>query len=328
MLVGARKTLGPGGIGELLQKVEISDALIEKHGARITREQFVRLYEAVALATGDEMLGLWSRPIRGGTLKYLGQSMLDAPTVFTAMYRFTKFWNLLLDDDQLEFSCDEGIARLALVSLMRGVTPVVFGHELMVKLIHGIASWLIGRQLHITGVGFGFPRPPHFSEYAELFPGPVQFDQAVTFVAFDEQSLRQRFHRTKRELLEFVKRAPDDWIFVTFDHGGTRSRVRAFLSDKPISEQDLSAASRALGMSDRTLSRKLASEQTSFQKVRDEVRRDIAVHKLVKTNQSICEIAASVGFDNTPAFYRAFRTWKGGTPSRLLKKSFCELVGV
>jgi len=178
------------------------------------------------------MLGLWSRPIRGGTLKYLGQSLLDAPSAFTAMYRFSKFWNLLLDDYQLKFSCDQGVVGLALVSQMRDIMPVVFGHELMVKLIHGVASWLIGRQLHITAVGFGFSRPQHFSEYAELFPGPVQFDQAETFVAFGEQSLRQRFHRTKRELLEFVKRAPDDWIFVTFDHW---ARHPAFVHFFPMS---------------------------------------------------------------------------------------------
>jgi hypothetical protein len=44
------------------------------------------------------MLGLWSRPIRAGTLKYLGLSLLDAPSLMVAMYRFTRFWNLLLDD--------------------------------------------------------------------------------------------------------------------------------------------------------------------------------------------------------------------------------------
>ena len=118
----------------------------------------------------------------------------------------------------------------------------------------------------------------------------------------------------RSELLEFVKRAPDDWIFVTFDHGGTTSRVRAFLSDSAAPEQNLAAASACLCMSDRTLSRRLASEGTSFQRIRDEVRRDMAVHQLVKTNASVDAIAASIGFDNTPAFYRAFRGWTGSTP--------------
>ena len=62
------------------------------------------------------------------------------------------------------------------------------------------------------------------------------------------------------------------------------------------------------------LSRKLASEGTSFRAVKEEVRRDVAIQRLVKTREPIDLIAASVGFDNTPAFHRAFRTWTGSTP--------------
>src|ERR1700737_3077335 len=96
MLMGVRRTLSPARVDDLLVKSGIAPSFLD--GRRTTREQFVRLYEVVAMATGDEMLGLWSRPIRGGTLKYLGLSLLDAPSLLTAMYRFTRFWNLLLDD--------------------------------------------------------------------------------------------------------------------------------------------------------------------------------------------------------------------------------------
>ncbi|TGV11253.1 AraC family transcriptional regulator [Mesorhizobium sp. M8A.F.Ca.ET.173.01.1.1] len=314
LLVGARKVLQPYEVETLLQTAGITQTVIERQGARVTREQFVRLYEVVVLATGDEMLGLWSRPLRAGTFKYLGQVLLDAPSAFTAMYRFSRFWSILLDDYKLEFSCNQGTVRLALVPAAQDIKPIASGHELMIKLIYGIASWLIGRRLEIIHVGFGFARPPRFSEHAELFPGPVGFDHDVTFVCFDEQSLRQPFHRTKRELLEFVKRAPNDWIFVTFDRGATTSRVRAFLSGKAASEQKLLSAASALGMSDRTLSRRLAFEGTGFQKIRDEIRRDMAVDALVNTSEPIDAIAASVGFENTQAFYRAFHAWTGGTP--------------
>lgn len=321
MLAGATTMLGPDHVRGLLRDSGIDEPLFRKPGARISREQFVRLYETVALATGDEMLGLWSRPIRGGTLKYLGQSLLDAPTVFTAMYRFTRFWNLLLDDYQLGFQSDRGIVTFALSPRSPDVTPIVFGHELMIKLIHGMASWLADRDLQIVSLGFGFPRPEHFSEYAQLFPGPVTFDHNVTFVSFEERSLLQRFHRSKSELLTFVKRAPDDWIFVTFDHGGTASRVRAFLSNTPAPEQNFAVASACVHMSERTLSRRLASEGTSFQRIRDEVRRDMAVYELINTSSPIESIAAKVGFDNTPAFYRAFRNWTGSTPAAFRRSS-------
>jgi hypothetical protein len=175
------------------------------------------------------MLGLWSRPIRGGTLKYLGLSLLDAPSLLTAMYRFTRFWNLLLDDYALRLSRRANVVTLALEPLIAEAVATIFGHELMIKLSHGVASWLVGRELPIVSVGFGFSRPAHFVEYAQLFPGPVTFDQEYTSISFEERFLRQRFHRTRAELLQFVRRAPDDWIFVTFDHDSTASRIRGYI---------------------------------------------------------------------------------------------------
>jgi AraC-like DNA-binding protein len=314
MLMGARRSLAPDAIDDLVLQAGIAPTLLAQRGARVTRDQFVRLYERIALTTGDEMLGLWSRPIRGGTLKYLGLSLLDAPSVMVAMYRFTRFWNLLLDDYALHWSRTDGVVTIALKPLDASTLPTVFGHELLIKLSHGIASWLVGRELPIERVGFGFSRPAHFVEYAQLFPGPVSFDQACTSVSFAEHVLRQAFHRTKAELLRFVERAPDDWIFVTFDHGATSARVRESLAGKLGADGSLAAVAAALFMSSRSLSRKLAADGHSFQKIKDEMRRDLAIQRLVKTHDSVDQIASLAGFDNTPAFHRAFRTWTGSTP--------------
>ena len=202
---------------------------------------------------------------------------------------------------------------LALEPLIAGAVPIIFGHELMVKLSHGVASWLVGRELPIASVGFGFSCPDHFVEYAQLFPGPVTFDQDYTSISFEERFLRQRFHRTRAELLQFVRRATDEWILVTFDHDSTASRIRRYMAESGI-DLSLNATAAAVSMSSRTLSRRLAAEHTSFQKIKDEMRRDFAIQQLVKTRTSVDEIALLVGFDNTPAFHRAFRTWTGSTP--------------
>src|SRR5690606_26918636 len=106
----------------------------------------------------------------------------------------------------------------------------------------------------------------------------------------------------------------DDWIFVTFDHDTTSATVREFVAAHLASDATLGAAARAVHMSARALSRQLAAEGTSFRALKEEVRRDLAIQRLVKTREPIDRIAASVGFDNTPAFHRAFRTWTGSTP--------------
>ncbi len=71
----------------------------------------------------------------------------------------------------------------------------------------------------------------------------------------------------------------------------------------------------ALHHSVRTLCRRLSAEGTTFQAIKDEVRRDIAIRRLTRSEDPIAAIAFDVGFDNPTAFHRAFRHWTGSTPN-------------
>ena len=77
----------------------------------------------------------------------------------------------------------------------------------------------------------------------------------------------------------------------------------------------IDAVAQNLHYSVRTLCRRLAAEGTTFQAIKDEVRRDIAIQRLTRSGDAIAEIAYDVGFDNPTAFHRAFRHWTGSTPN-------------
>ena len=172
-------------VARVLAEARIPTELLEQSGARITREQFVLLYKRIAFELDDEMLGLWSRPIRGGTLKYLCLSLLDAPTILIALNRFLRFWNLILDDYRLQMSRQHGFVRVTLVPRSPAVTVTGLGHELMMKLIHGIVSWLLDREIPIGRVEFAFGRPAHAADYIFLYPGEVIYGarESTIFIA-------------------------------------------------------------------------------------------------------------------------------------------------
>ena len=314
MLDGARRHLAPGELEVIVRSAGIEPGLLEVAATRVTRTQFTRLYGDIAIAMGDEMLGLWSRPIRAGTLKYLGLSLLDATSLLVALYRFTRFWNLLLDDYRLEFVRSERLVSLKLVPRDGQAAPSIFGHELMVKLTHGILSWLAGRRLPVEAVGFAFSRPPAFIEYAAMFPEQVGFDEAATFICFAEPVLQKRFSRSKGELLQFVRKAPDDWLFVTLDETSLVQRVRDMVGTRSDLDPSLEAVAASLALSTRSLSRRLADEGQSFRAIKDAARRDRAIERLVRSAKPIAQIAAEVGFDDLSAFHRAFKAWTGSTP--------------
>ncbi|WP_321939037.1 AraC family transcriptional regulator ligand-binding domain-containing protein [Paraburkholderia sp. J8-2] len=315
MLRVIRARHGEGVAAQALASAAIPPSLLNQPDARMTRQQYVALYRTVAATLDDEMLGLWSRPIRGGTLKYLMLSLLDAPTVLVAFNRFVRFWNLLLDDYRLQISTKKDLVRLALAERTSGTQVTPLGHELMMKLVHGIASWLLGREINLHRVEFSFAKPRHVEDYAFLFPGPAHFDSEATSIYFLYQDCAEPFKREKHELWEFLKRAPGDWTFTALHYGSIVAKTREYLEQniaQPVTIQDLA---QALHTSVRTLNRRYAEEGTHFQLVKDGLRRDIAVHRLTNSNTSVAALAFDLGFSDATVFCRAFKHWTGSSPT-------------
>ena len=77
----------------------------------------------------------------------------------------------------------------------------------------------------------------------------------------------------------------------------------------------MQAIAEDLGMSARTLHRRLQAEGISYQELLDQVRLDIAAAQLASGRHSIVSIAERVGFSQPSTFHRAFKSWTGLTPA-------------
>ncbi|WP_405490332.1 helix-turn-helix transcriptional regulator [Nocardia sp. NBC_00511] len=71
---------------------------------------------------------------------------------------------------------------------------------------------------------------------------------------------------------------------------------------------------RELGLSQRTLRRRLLDEQTSYRALVDEVRDTLAMELLATTQLSIEQIAHRLGYSETSAFHHAFTRWHNAPP--------------
>ena len=84
---------------------------------------------------------------------------------------------------------------------------------------------------------------------------------------------------------------------------------------QPVDWPDSEAIAAALNMAEATLRRRLKQEGTTYQSIRDALRRDLAIARLADTTQTIAEIAHALGFAEPSAFHRAFRKWTGVRPA-------------
>jgi AraC-like DNA-binding protein len=309
----------PAAVQRLAGQSGIPYELLHEPGSRVTQEQFSTLYRLLASELDDEMPGIFSRPLRNGTLKYLCLSLLDAPRLEVAMHRFGQFLHLIIEEFRLESRRDGAVCRVELVPNPDGPALNVLGRELMLKLAHGVASWLVGQKIPLLEVEFDFPRPPRASDYLYLFPGPVQFGRERTSMSFDATYLDMTIRRHKADLKRFLARAPEDWIFVSFAEQLVSHRVRQYLAGCLPTIPTIEVVAQDLHFSVRTLCRRLSAEGTTFQAIKDELRRDLAIQRLMRSSDAIGAIAYDVGFDDPTAFHRAFRHWTGSTPQAYRK---------
>ena len=295
--------------------LERSNLIVDQNPSqgRVTLDQIVGLYQRAAVETGDEMMGLWSRPIRPRALQHLLTSVREATSLSSALYRFSTFWNLLLDDYQFTLTQIDAEWVLSLHPMSQ--RPVQrFGHMLILKLAHGLLSWLARREVPVSSVGFAFESPSFAQDYAVIFPAAVAFDTSETFIAFDLQGLGPVQLRSTAELDLFLENAPRDWIFTRSSEHTQALRVRSYLSTAGWDKTTLNDAARYMHTTPRTLMRKLQADGVSFQSIKDDLRRDIAIRHLLVGEKSVEAIAHEVGFSSAANFHRAFHRWTGNTP--------------
>lgn len=179
----------------------------------------------------------------------------------------------------------------------------------------------IGQQL--TGVAFSprsvaltYPRPPDDLEHTRVFGAGVRFSQPYACLQLDRAVLGLPIQGTDPHLaavldrfaqhrLEALPRAMD-----LVDELSQRIR-QALRGTVP----DAATLARQMGMSTRTLSRRLHERGLTYQEVLDQARRELALRHLLNKDLKVIEVAFLLGFSEVSTFYRAFRRWTGTTPA-------------
>ncbi|MBS2964197.1 AraC family transcriptional regulator [Actinocrinis puniceicyclus] len=316
-LVGARRR--GVDVAPLLERAGIEEhALADEHG-RVPAAQFVALTKALWSALDDELLGLCSAPLRLGTFAMMTHAVVHcSPDLRTAVRRADRFYRLFPAGPRFSLTERDSVARVEF-DLSDYDDPDRFAAESLLIVWHRSASWLIRRRIGLDEVELGYPAPPHALEYGLLYGTTCRFGAAATAVSFDRALLDQPVVQDEAALRAFLRRAPWD-ILARMDYGQEVSaQVRRLLNqalgagaEAPLPGPEQVAA--RLAVSPQTLRRRLSAERTSFQQVRDQLRRDVAVSALARGDTSIEELSARLGFSEPSAFHRAFRRWTGATP--------------
>ncbi len=97
-------------------------------------------------------------------------------------------------------------------------------------------------------------------------------------------------------------------------------QVRDILKDKVAGQfPGFKQISSSLNYAPTTLKRKLLLEGSTYQNIKDAVRRDTAIYYLAGGSMSVDEVATRAGFSDPPSFFRAFKRWTGTSPRAYMR---------
>ncbi len=294
----------------------IPPELLEQVSARVTADQYVALFRLLIERLDDEAMGFLSRPLKRGSYAFIARSAIGATTLEAALRRIARTFRLLQDDVILEPVREGALAGLALRFSDPAVARPVFHHlhELLLRVFWRLLAWLAGGRLPAARFDFAFESPPYAGSYGKIFPALLQFEQQQSAFWFDATLLQHPVRRDETALRAFLADAQANVVVPRRGDDVVSARVRSHLQQAQPAWPDLAATADALHMAASTLQRRLATDGTSFQALKDELRRDLAIVRLNTSTVPLTALAYDLGFADSAAFQRAFKRWTGSAP--------------
>lgn len=164
-------------------------------------------------------------------------------------------------------------------------------------------------------VWFAHPKPKDVSEHARIFRAPVRFGMPVNSLLLDSTLLNLPMRGANLRVHEVITAAAEQLLAVDPGNANLTQSVLSFIRQRLCSgDFSLREASRHLGLSRRTLQRKLRQESASHRLLVEQARRDLSRCLLLGSHATATEAAYALGFSDPTAFHHAFQRWHGMPP--------------
>jgi AraC-like DNA-binding protein len=300
---------------KLLLEAGITSELLGNNKTRLSAATYANFSHLISEELQDEFGGFMNTPCKPGTYEMMCYACINCPTLETFLLRGIKFYGLVTDSIELELSKDDKDAQYVLSTQPGTEDPDNFLAFILLGIVHRLSSWVIDQPLILKSVSFTHSRPGTASEYNFLFKAPIKFDQADNSLNFSSSYLDMPVQQSDQTLQEFLAKPELQLMGLSSSDNSLVVKVKRLIKDKVSTEfPEFESIAEHLHSTTVTLRRRLREEGSSYQQIKDDLRRDTAIFNLGKGSMSIEQVAESVGFSEPTSFFRAFKRWTGVTP--------------
>ncbi|MET1079344.1 MAG: AraC family transcriptional regulator [Pseudomonas sp.] len=304
----------------LLARAQLSPALLAQRAERIAASAYLEVLEEAVRLTGDADLGLHlGEAVRPGYYGVLGYLIMSCATLADALHRQARYAALVGNLGVVDLADEPPRAGLeAQVSLSwRPLLPQP-QRQIAEESLAGwvtFGRWISGLEHPPSEVRFRHPAPADTQEHRRIFHCPVLFEQPDNALVFPKRLLASPLGQADGQVRQMLDAYADRLLGELRLGQHVLDRARLELARQlPDAGPDLARLAHTLGLSPRTLQRRLREAGLSFSQLVDEIRQQLVLHYLRDPALELLDIAYLVGFSEPGSLARAFRRWSGQSP--------------
>jgi AraC-like DNA-binding protein len=315
--IAVARTLDARGIdsGKLFAEAGLDPAIMRDPNGRYPVSRMSRLWKLAVQASGDPCLGLRAAEyVQPTTFHSLGLAILASQSLEDALRRGARFSRIVSNAvDVYVEDTPAGIRQI--VRFREDVPPVDEAIDLFMAGSVKMGHILTGGAAQPTQISLCRTVTPEMEmEFRTFFMAPIEFGASDNSFLIPHELARKPLPMANPALARQNDQVVMEYL-AQFDGARISEKVRAELVTRlPAGEPSRADVASALHFSEKTLQRRLRDEDTSYQEILDETRRELAQQYLREGRVSVCEITFRLGFSDQSSFTRAFKRWTGRAP--------------
>lgn len=301
----------------LFAQLGLDYAMLADPDARIAQDQMTRLWALAVQSSNNPAIGLsMARVIRPAHFNVVSFALLSSTNLREGLARLVRYQRIIGEASDMSLKQSPDSYTLELHIHGDSVPAPRQSHDAALAYLLAFFRWMTGSHIVPLQAGFAYEQPADTGPYEQLFQCPLTFGADSYSMQFARSVMDAKLTSGNASLAQMHDQFAGDYL-ARFEQTRVTHQARQVLCRLlPQGEPKRQAVASALGMSTRTLQRRLQEEHTSFQQLLDETRRELAMQFLRQRRLTLLEVAYLLGFADPSNFFRAFKRWFGMPPGQ------------